>query len=363
MTGAERPLDPERRPHAARQVVQAPGVVAERGPVDARERGRLAREPGFFFGFGGFGGGLGRDELDRGRAANVAGLVPLVEVVGGGRAGEQEHDERRRRRGAPPHLGRYPSECAPFFRPSSTRAASRASGRAAGGGGACRRGRAAQVELLDGRADEADAEAQPRRSLRGRSPRQRRRRLTVTSIGGGPGAGATSPAAASARPGALPVRPRSGRGGRHPAPPRRASRSSVFSPWPKRLRHPLAADEQRHRRALREPEPNGRLVAEAVLGLRVERGRRRARPNIRRLGLVRLETVGHLAPARVGRARRQLAEERDHVVVVVERRLVPAERVERPVARVEARRAGRARRAVSRFASASAAGVAGRSAA
>src|SRR5205085_12201543 len=108
----------------------------------------------------------------------------------------------------------------------------------------------------------------------------------------------------------------------------------------------VAASERERRRApagrerdagdLREPERDRGGVAVAVGGPREGRGRRGPRAEEWRLRRVELEARRGGGPGRIGRVPlRKLLEERDDVDVVLERRLAPAELVERPVAGVE----------------------------
>ena len=110
-------------------------------------------------------------------------------------------------------------------------------------------------------------------------------------------------------------RPRSGTGGRSRAWRRLRSRKLVV-PVPVRPGHTLTGDEERDRRALREPEPDRRLVAVPVGRARIDRRRRRPQADHRGLGLVRLEAVRDLPPGGLAGARRELPEEADDVVMV-----------------------------------------------
>src|SRR4029077_1998702 len=80
-------------------------------------------------------------------------------------------------------------------------------------------------------------------------------------------------------------------------------------------------DPKRHRGGLREPEPELRAP------VTTERRRDPTQLEHRRLRLVGQEAVGRLPPARVARAGGELAEQRDHIVMVVEGRIVTTERI------------------------------------
>ena len=96
-------------------------------------------------------------------------------------------------------------------------------------------------------------------------------------------------------------------------------------------------DLQANGRTLGDPEDVARVVAVAVLRPRIDRPRCRALLDNRRLAQVVAEPLCVGRQRRVQRPLGQDPEQADNVLVIVERSLGPAERVQRPVAGIKAR--------------------------